>query len=134
MSVSRSDHDLALLLEHAPYVRALVRALVFDRQLARDLEQDVLLAALENAPRDPRSWKGWLAAVVRNLASKAHRSRARRAEREARAARPADGVPTPEEVLAREDLRRWLLEHLLALDEPLRAVMILRFAEELPPR
>ena len=134
VSVPRSDRDPALVLEHAPYVRALAQALVFDRQLARDLEQDVLLAALENAPRDPRSWKGWLAAVVRNLASKALRSRAHRSERETRAARPEDAVPSPAEILAREDLRRWLLEHLLALDEPVRAVMILRFAEDLPPR
>ena len=134
MTVPPTDRDPALVLEHAPYVRALARALVFDRQLARDLEQDVLLAALENAPRDPRSLKGWLAAVVRNLASKAHRSRARRVERETRAARPEDAVPTPEEILAREDLRRSLLEHLLALDEPVRSAMILRFTEELPPR
>ena len=134
MTVPPSDPDPALVLEHAPYVRALARALVFDRHLARDLEQDVLLAALENAPRDPRSLKGWLAALVRNLASKAHRSRARRVERESRAARPEDAVPSPAEILAREDLRRWLLEHLVALDEPLRSVMILRFAEELPPR
>jgi RNA polymerase sigma factor (sigma-70 family) len=134
VTVPPTDRDPALVLEHAPYVRALARALVFDRQLARDLEQDVLLAALENAPRDRRSLKGWLAALVRNLASKAHRSRARRVERETRAARPEDAVPSPEEILAREDLRRSLLEHLLALDEPVRSAMILRFTEELPPR
>lgn len=134
MTVTPPDRDPALVLEHAPYVRALVRALVFDRQLARDLEQDVLLAALENAPREPRSLKAWLATVVRHLASKAHRSRVRRVDRETRAARPEDAVPSPEEILAREDLRRRLVEHLLALDEPVRSVMILRFAEELPPR
>ena len=134
MSVPPSPPDPELVLEHAPYVRALARQLVFDRQLARDLEQDVLLAALENAPRDPGSLKGWLAAVVRNLASKAFRSGARRRERESRAARSDAAVPTPAEILAREDLRRWLLEHLLALEEPVRSVMILRFAEELPPR
>lgn len=134
MTVTPPDRDPALVLEHAPYVRALVRALVFDRQLARDLEQDVLLAALENSPREPRSLKAWLAAVVRNLASKAHRSRARRVDRETRAARPEDAVPSPEEILAREDMRRRLVEHLVALDEPVRSVMILRFAEELPPR
>jgi RNA polymerase sigma-70 factor (ECF subfamily) len=134
VSVPPSDRDPALVLEHAPYVRALARALVFDRQLARDLEQEVLLAALENAPRDPLSIKSWLAAVVRNLASKAFRSSSRRRERERVAARAEDAVPTPEQILAREDLRRWLLEHLLALDEPVRSVMILRFTEELPPR
>ncbi|MBK7642265.1 MAG: sigma-70 family RNA polymerase sigma factor [Planctomycetes bacterium] len=134
MSVPPSDRDPALVLEHAPYVRALARSLVFDRELARDLEQDVLLAALENAPRDPHSMRGWLAAVVRNLASKAYRSRSRRQAREQRAARSQDAVPTPAEILAREDLRRWLVEHLLALDEPVRSVMILRFTEELPPR
>lgn len=134
MSVPPSDRDPALVLEHAPYVRALARELVFDAHLARDLEQDVLLAALANAPRDPRSLRGWLAAVVRNLAAKALRSSGRRREREARVARAEDAVPTPAELLAREDQRRWLLEHLLALDAPLRDVLILRFVEDLPPR
>src|ERR1051325_9406277 len=98
VSAPRSGNDPALVLEHAPYVRALAQALVFERHSARDLEQDVLLAALENAPRDPRSLKGWLAAVLRHLASKSARSHARRREREDRAARPEDAVPTPAEI------------------------------------
>jgi RNA polymerase sigma factor (sigma-70 family) len=130
----RPQPDRDLVVAHAPYVRALARQLVFDGHLAEDLEQDVLLAALENAPRDPRSLRAWLAAIVRHLAAKAFRARTRRADRELASARERGAVPTPEEILAREDLRRSLVEHVLALDEPVRAAMILRFLEELPPR
>jgi RNA polymerase sigma-70 factor (ECF subfamily) len=130
----RPQPDRDLVVAHAPYVRALARQLVFDGHLAEDLEQDVLLAALENAPRDPRSLRAWLAAIVRHLAAKAFRARTRRADRELASAREGGAVPTPEEILAREDLRRSLVEHVLALDEPVRAAMILRFLEELPPR
>jgi RNA polymerase sigma factor (sigma-70 family) len=124
--------DRELILAHAPYVRSLARRLVFDAELAKDLEQEVLLAALENAPRDPRSIKGWLSVVLRHLASKAFRSGERRTAREAARASPA--VPTPDEILAREDQRRSLVEHVLALDESLRDVLVLRYFEDLPPR
>ncbi|HVS08887.1 MAG TPA: sigma-70 family RNA polymerase sigma factor [Planctomycetota bacterium] len=130
----RPQPDRDLVVTHAPYVRALARQLVFDGHLAEDLEQDVLLAALESAPRDPRSLRAWLAAIVRHLAAKAFRARTRRADRELARAREGGAVPTPEEILAREDLRRSLVEHVLALDEPVRSAMILRFLEELPPR
>jgi len=128
----RPGPDRELILAHAPYVRSLARRLVFDAELAKDLEQEVLLAALENAPRDPRSIKGWLSVVLRHLASKAFRSGERRTAREAARASPA--VPTPDEILAREDQRRALVEHVLALDESLRDVLVLRYFEDLPPR
>lgn len=129
-----SGPDLELLLAHAPYVRALARELVFDADLARDVEQEAWLAALENAPRDRGALRGWLAALVRNFAVKAWRSSARRRERESACARAESSVPTPEDILERENLRRHLVENLLALDEPYRSALVLRFFEELPPR
>lgn len=132
MSLNVPDPHRDLILAHVPYVRGLARQLVFDAELAKDVEQDVLLAALENAPRDPGSLKAWLAAVLRHLASKAFRARERRAARES--ARAVQSVPTPAEILAREDLRRALVERVLALDAPVRDVLILRYFEDLPPR
>ncbi|NOT29644.1 MAG: sigma-70 family RNA polymerase sigma factor [Planctomycetes bacterium] len=122
------------VLEQAPYVRALARKLVFDAHLARDVEQEVLLAALEHAPRERGALRGWLKVIVRNFAIKAWRSSSRRARRERASARPEASVPSPAEILEREDQRRALVERVLALDEPLRAVLVLRFFEELPPR
>lgn len=122
------------VLAQAPYVRGLARELVFDPDLARDIEQQTLLAALEHAPREPGRLRGWLAAIVRNFAVKAWRTSERRERREQACARSEAAVPSPAEILEGEDQRRQLVEHVLALDEPLRAVLILRFFQELPPR
>ncbi|MEQ1891250.1 MAG: sigma-70 family RNA polymerase sigma factor, partial [Planctomycetota bacterium] len=114
-------NDPEALLAHGTYVRGLARELVFDAALARDVEQETWLAALEQAPRDPRAQRGWLAAIVRNLARKAWRSAGRRRAHEAASAELERHVPTPAEVLEREDLRRALVEAVNALEEPYRA-------------
>jgi RNA polymerase sigma-70 factor (ECF subfamily) len=98
------------------------------------LAQEALLLALERGPRDSGALRGWLAVLVRNAARKTWRSDARRARREHAAARPECAVPSPEEILEREDQRRALVERVLALEPPLREVMVLRYLEELPPR
>lgn len=134
MTLPLSGTAVDSVLEQAPYVRGLARELVFDPHLARDVEQETLLAALEHAPREAGRLRGWLAAIVRNCAIKAWRSSARREQREQACARVEAVVPSPAEILEREDQRRLLIERVLALDEPLRAVVILRFFAELPPR
>ncbi|HEX6882980.1 MAG TPA: sigma-70 family RNA polymerase sigma factor [Planctomycetota bacterium] len=126
--------ELESALAHAPYVRGLARELVLDAELARDVEQETWLAALENEPRDRGALRGWLAALVHNFAVKAWRSGARREARERAVAAREASVPSASEILEREDLRRHLVEAVLALDEPLRVVLVLRFLEELPPR
>lgn len=68
MPPPRTGTDPELILEHAPYVRALARKLVFDRERSEDLRQDVLLSALESSPREARALKSWLASMVRNMA------------------------------------------------------------------
>src|SRR6185295_7826934 len=90
------------VLAHAPYVRALARELVFDAELARDVEQETWLAALENEPRDRGALRGWLAALVRNFAHKAWRSGARREARERASAVHEATFPSAAEILERE--------------------------------
>jgi RNA polymerase sigma-70 factor (ECF subfamily) len=124
--------DAVLGQRHA--VRALASELVFDAHLAQDVEQEVWLAALASGPREGGALRGWLTAVVRNFAIKTWRASERRESRERAVARPEGAVPSPDEILAREDLRRRLVEHVLALEEPLREVLTLRFFEELAPR
>src|SRR5262245_56869158 len=51
-SSSEPSTDLDALHAHSAYVRGLARELVFDAGLARDVEQETWLAALEHAPRD----------------------------------------------------------------------------------
>ena len=125
------------LLAHAGWVRGLARALVGEDR-ADDLAQQTMLRALEKPPArggDPRPWLG---RVLRNLAWSDHRAEGRRRRREAQvgaAARSAvAGVPaTPDALLARSEAHRLLVEDLLALEEPVRHLLILRYFEELSP-
>ncbi len=113
---------------HSEYVRELARGLVFDATLAQDVEQDVWLAALAAAPRDPGVQRGWLAGVVRKVAQKAWRTRLRRRDWE-RAAAGERSVPSPSEVMEREELRRGLVEVVNGLEEPYRGALVLRYLE-----
>src|SRR5262249_24826453 len=124
-----------VLLGEAGFVHALACTLLRDAGLAHDVAQDALVAALQQ-PAPPRQWRAWLAAVTRRLAGAARRERAVRARHEAAAARRADddrndgGRRTAE----RLQLHRKLCELVLALPEPYRTAVTLRFLDGLPPR
>ncbi|MEQ1894515.1 MAG: carboxypeptidase regulatory-like domain-containing protein, partial [Planctomycetota bacterium] len=68
------------------------------------------------------------------FAHKAWRASICRAEREQHVARHEGSMQSPAEILEAEDQRRRLIELVLALEEPLRVVLMLRFFEQLPPR
>ncbi len=122
-----------LLSAQVASLRALARSLVRDAHLADDAVQDTLVLALERPPRDPERLRPWLARVLRRRLRAAWRSGAARGARER-----AHGAP--DEPLAADELvlhlhtQRALAEELLALDEPYRAAILLRFYEDLPPR
>ena len=118
---------------HADYVRRLARSLVFDDARADDVAQDVWVAALEHGPRETSSLRAWLAALARNLAWKSRRGDRRRAAREEAVARP-EAVPSAAEILERESVRRRVIEAVLALEEPYRSTIVLRYFEGLEPR
>jgi len=125
--------DLDVLLAHGPFLRTLARSLVHDPGLADDLVQEAWLAALRAPRQGVRRLGSWLTGAVRHLARGQRRETERRLRREAASARP-EGTVSTEEVVAREELRRLLVQHLLALDEPYRSTLLLRFHEGLPPR
>jgi RNA polymerase sigma-70 factor (ECF subfamily) len=125
-----SIHDL---LVHAEFLRRLVRDLVADESAQHDLTQQVWLQALRSPPRDARGLRGWLAATARNLLANARRSQERRSVRETAAA-PREHAPAADEILAREAVRESVLRAVLALDEPFREAVLLRYYEGLPPR
>lgn len=120
----------ALLAEHA-WARRLAYRLVRDASLADDLAQEACVRALGHAPAGgPRAW---LASVVRNLARQGRRERGRRTRREEVAAR-SEGLPSAAEALERLAVQQDVVRAVLALEEPYRSTIVLRFYEELPPR
>jgi RNA polymerase sigma factor (sigma-70 family) len=121
----RAASDLESLLGEDRWIRRLARRLVADASTAEDLVQETYLTALasEAKPRDPRAW---LAGIARNLWRDLARSGARRERREARAARP-EATASTDELVAEVELRKHVAELVLALEEPLRRALILRF-------
>jgi RNA polymerase sigma-70 factor (ECF subfamily) len=128
---STGHSKLEGLLEEAPFVQALARALAGPD--AEDVAQGAWLRVMEGdavAVRDPRRW---LACVLRGVAHNLRRSHSRLKAREQAIAR-CDLAPSPAQLLERQELRRELLDAVEALPEPQRHVVLLRHFENLPPR
>lgn len=118
------------LLRHGRWLRRLADRLVSDRDRADDLVQETWLAALRRRPRRGASLRPWLATVLRNLAVSRLRGAARREDRELGHARP-ESTPSVEELTARAELSRGLVEAVLRLPEAQREVVLLRYFEGL---
>jgi RNA polymerase sigma factor (sigma-70 family) len=116
------------LLAHVDWMRRLAMALVHDAEEAKDLAQEGVSAALARPPLDDRPVRPWLAGVLRNLAKLRARGRGRRARREAEA-EVGEAAPTPEALVERVRTERRVTELVLALDEPFRSTLLLRYYE-----
>jgi len=125
--------DPESLLQHAGWLRALVRGLIRGEQEVEDVLQDTWVTALERPPQRSGALPTWLARVARNLAFNRGRSRSRRARRERVQARP-EGVPSTEEMVERAELHRRVVQAVLALEEPYRSTLLMRFFEDLTPK
>ncbi|HEX5051987.1 MAG TPA: sigma-70 family RNA polymerase sigma factor [Planctomycetota bacterium] len=123
----QTDQDPELLLAHADFVRALARSLV--RGDGEDLAQDAWTRVLRHPPAGEVG-RSWFAQVVRRLASNRHRDERRRLAREA-AVRTPEPQPSPEQVLAREEVRTRVVHAVLRLDEPFRTAVLLRYYDGL---
>ena len=133
MSVPDRPLEPDALLAETRWLRALARKLVpSDRQLAEDLAQETCLAALQHAPDRERSLQSWLATVLRNLVRQDRRAKLRRLAREERAAR-AEAQGSALEHLETLAVHQKLVAAVLALEEPQRETLVLRFFEELGP-
>ncbi len=122
-----------LLLDHGRFLRGLARALLHDRDAADDVVQGTYTAALTRGPGPGWSLPQWLAGVARNLARRSLRERTRRNARESAAARREHARPT-DEVVEFEELRTRVVDAVMALDEPYRSVVLLRYYDGLEPR
>ncbi len=116
------------LLEQLEWVRGLARSLVRDPGGAEDLVQETWIAASTYRPEvaDVPSLRRWLGTVMRHLAIDRVRSSERRTRREAAVARPER---TDDDVVARGELHRELATAVLALEEPLRSAILLRYLD-----
>jgi RNA polymerase sigma-70 factor (ECF subfamily) len=126
MSSHDRPADLEQLLRHSAWLAALARRLVADAAAADDLVQETWVAALCNPPDPRRPSRPWLAGVLRNLARLRSRRDARRADFDL-----AREAPAAADVPQRVELERRLASEVLALDEPYRSVIVLRYNEGL---
>ena len=133
MEPSQSAPPTDLLLAHAEFLASLSARLVRPGADAEDLQQETLLSALQHAPADAGAVRAWLGKVARNHALQKQRSRMRRAAREQWASNE-EALPSTDELVARENARRGVVDALTKLDEPYRSTLLLRFYEDLPPR
>lgn len=129
----RTPIDPEALLANAAWVQRLARRLVGDAHLAEDVAQEALTAALSRPGgfATPSLLRRWLAGATRHLA---WRARAREQEQRAREARAARPEATVDDAAERLRTHRRLVDQVLALDEPYREALVLRFFDGLPPR
>jgi RNA polymerase sigma-70 factor (ECF subfamily) len=123
------------LLAHREWVGRVARTLVYGDAEADDLEQRTWVRVLEHPPAEPpRSPRGWLRTVLRYAAVDLRRSEGTRRGHEAAAAVPERDDATPEALVAKAETLERLVHAVLALEEPYRGTVLLRYFEDLPPR
>lgn len=131
--MERSHPELEGLLADTAWTRALARRLVRDAHLAEDLAQEAWLVAARRGSASGLELRALLGGILRNLVRDRRRSEARRRRREETVAR-AEGDWSPQRVLERAEVQRELAARVLALDEPYRTTLLLRWFDELSPR
>lgn len=128
-----NPHDTGAQWAQTIWVRRLARRLLHDAALAEDAAQECSIAAWQHGPRDAPAPTVWLATTVRRLAARTRRGAARRGARERAAARD-EALPSAAELVERAEAHRALVAAVIALDEPYRSTILLRYVEDLPPR
>lgn len=136
-SEPENPHDL--LASHAGGLRALAFDLVGDPHAAEDVLQDAFVRVLSKSDARAASAGGaraFLRTIVRGLASNHRRDAAHRAEREAAYARDRrsdERATTPFDAHARGEALQRVVAAVLALEEPYKTAVLLRYFEGLGP-
>lgn len=136
------------LLEHMRFVQNLAVALVRDRNVADDVAQESLLdvfvtdssarpTSARPRPRSASELRAWLVGVVRNRVRNHYRKEQRRARWEAEAAQNRgcglDSSDYATEAIQRAEIKQTIVQTVLALDEPYRSTVILRYLDGKTP-
>ncbi len=121
--------DAETLLAQRPWLARFSRALVADPADVDDVVQQTFANALARPPAHASNLRGWLGTIARNVVRSRSRSNQARGAREV-AVPPPPPVEDPREAVERTELRRIVVEEVLALAEPYRSTVILRFLEE----
>jgi RNA polymerase sigma factor (sigma-70 family) len=124
--------DLDTLLAETRWLSGLARQLVARSHDAEDLVQETLRTAIERPPSAGRPLRGWLRTVLLSRSRDTHRSERARTVREQNAT-PAAAVPSTVDVVVKAEVHGELVTAVLALDEPYRTCLLLRFFENLRP-
>ncbi len=124
--------DLDRLLSQQDFVRSICRRLLQTDADVDDAAQEAWIKSSAASPRSGAARRGWLAAIARNAVLSLRRRDEARTRREERTATAA-AAPSPDEILAREELRRRVVRAVLDLPEDYRMVILLRHFEELAP-
>lgn len=118
------------LLRHARWIERLSLQLCRDEHRAADARQDVWLAAARTPPLHGANLRGFLATLLRNAVRLQHRRERRLQARQGQAV--ASGfAEAAADAAARADLHRFLMQQVLTLPEPQRALVLLHYCEGL---
>jgi len=131
MSDALHPPDALRLLENRAWVRALARRLLADENDVDDVEQETWAAALRSGPDEPRALRSWLGVVASRFALQRLRARTRRARLEESSAGHERVERSPADVLAEADAHGHVVKAVLALEEPYRTTVLLRYFEGL---
>lgn len=130
---SPHTHDPAALLADQRWLAGLARGLVGNEQEVEDVLQETRLRVWRHPSPDPERAGGWLRRIATNVAHSMRSSEDARRAREVQSARPERTAAT-DELVARVEMQRSVAVAVLALAEPYRSVILLRFFDDLSPR
>ncbi|MEZ6015464.1 MAG: sigma factor-like helix-turn-helix DNA-binding protein [Planctomycetota bacterium] len=127
-----STEEMQAILEQDDWLRRMARRLFHDPSVADDAAQDAWIAQLarQSPVTDSRSWLG---GVLRNVRREERRAAARRSDHASDMRLRGDAfAPATDDLVADLQLRNHATRALLALEEPLRTTLYLRFVQDLP--
>ncbi|MDF1839707.1 MAG: sigma-70 family RNA polymerase sigma factor, partial [Planctomycetota bacterium] len=127
-------HTIETLLGDSNWLREICRQMTTDECLAEDLLQEGWLHALRHGGGGIQAPRSWFRRIVLNIRTGNFRAQGPRLERERSYGglrlEQNDRALEPGEVLERAELRRLVGEAVLALEEPIRETLMLRFFED----
>lgn len=126
--MNASDIALTGLLEHEGFIRRVVGGVLRDEARVQDVVQETWIRALARRSKDDLPGRAWLARTARNLAISNWRSEDRRKRRELEGS-PSRVAEASSASLLRVEQGQLISQAILALSEPHRTVILLRYEE-----